>query len=158
MRKNRKHLYLSELIYISRKIHCNGNITVCIKFNSRRDLNHFMNKVHYAVTEECNQVPTVRTTLVGKIFFQAANFTEVVPKNTPCFHWGKRNSSEKKETFFLQFILKAVFLTNGGQHTEDVTNQHHYASGIVNTRDETDSFEQLRTLWNYLTIFNFKYT
>lgn len=51
-----------------------------------RDLNHFMNKVHYAVTEECNQVPTVRTTLVGKIFFQAANFTEVVPKNTPCFH------------------------------------------------------------------------
>lgn len=51
-----------------------------------RDLNHFMNKVHYAVTEECNQVPTVRTTLVGKIFFQAANFTEEVPKNTPCFH------------------------------------------------------------------------
>lgn len=51
-----------------------------------RDLNHFMNKVHYAVTKEYHQVPTVRTTLVGKIFFQAPQFTEEVPINTPCFY------------------------------------------------------------------------
>lgn len=47
-----------------------------------RDLNHFMNKVHYAVTTKYHQVPTIRTSLVGKIFFQKPEDTEDVPKNT----------------------------------------------------------------------------
>lgn len=50
-----------------------------------RDLNHFMNKVHFAVTKKYHQVPTVRTTLVGKIYFQKPECTENVPKNPPVF-------------------------------------------------------------------------
>lgn len=53
---------------------------------SRRDLNHFMNKVHYAVTTKYNQVPTIRTTLVGKVFLQNPEKSEVIPPNTTCFH------------------------------------------------------------------------
>lgn len=48
----------------------------------RRDLNHFMNKVNYAVTDKYGQVPTIRTTLVGKVFLQKPEYTEDVPKNT----------------------------------------------------------------------------
>lgn len=51
-----------------------------------RDLNHFMNKVHYAVTNKYHQVPTIRTSLVGKIFFQKPEHTENVPKNTRLYH------------------------------------------------------------------------
>lgn len=51
-------------------------------FRSRRDLNHFMNKVHYAVTTKYHQVPIVRTTLVGKIFLQKPKLNEIVPENT----------------------------------------------------------------------------
>lgn len=51
-----------------------------------------MNKVHFAVTSKYHQVPTVRTTLVGKIFFQKPNCTEGVPKNAPVFPLEKRNS------------------------------------------------------------------
>lgn len=36
------------------------------------------------------------------------------------------------------FICKLGVLVNGGQHTEDGTNQHLHESGLVNTKDETD--------------------
>lgn len=47
-----------------------------------RDLNHFMNKVHYAVTTKYHQVPIVRTTLVGKVFLQKPKLNEITPANT----------------------------------------------------------------------------
>lgn len=57
-----------------------------VEFGKVRDLNHFMNKVHYAVTTKYNQVPTIRTTLVGKVFLQNPEKSEVIPPNTTCFH------------------------------------------------------------------------
>lgn len=35
-----------------------------------RDLNHFMNKVHHNIRTEHEQIPTIRTTLTGKVFLQ----------------------------------------------------------------------------------------
>lgn len=51
-------------------------------FHYRRDLNHFMNKVHYAVTTKYHQVPIVRSTLVGKVFLQKTELNEITPANT----------------------------------------------------------------------------
>lgn len=51
-----------------------------------RDLNHFMNKVHYAVSTNYGQVPTIRTTLIGKVFLQKPKKSEIVPPNIPTFH------------------------------------------------------------------------
>lgn len=50
-----------------------------------RDLNHFMTKVHYAVTTRCSQVPTVRSTLLGKVQFQKQEYTKDVQSNTSSF-------------------------------------------------------------------------
>lgn len=57
-----------------------------VEYGKVRDLNHFMNKVHYAVTTKYHQVPTIRTTLVGKVFLQKPEKSEEIPPNTTCFH------------------------------------------------------------------------
>lgn len=63
-----------------------------------RDLNHFMNKVQYAVTTRCSQVPTVKSTLNGKVLFQKHEYTNDVQSNTSSFP--EQNSPLLKQRLF----------------------------------------------------------
>lgn len=56
------------------------------EYGKVRDLNHFMNKVHYAVSTTYRQVPTIRTTLIGKVFLQKPEKSDILPRNIPTFH------------------------------------------------------------------------
>lgn len=48
-----------------------------------RDLNHFMNKVHFNITSQHLQIPTIRTTLVGKVFLQNMNESDDMLSDFP---------------------------------------------------------------------------
>lgn len=59
-----------------------------------RDLNHFMNKVHYTVNTKYQQVPTIRTTLVGKVFLQKPKWNEYARQHNSYYAFGRDLSSE----------------------------------------------------------------
>lgn len=76
---------MQRYFYFLAKLHLTKIQCFSLFIYSRRDLNHFMTKVHYAVTTRCSQVPTVRSTLLGKVQFQKQEYTKDVQSNTSSF-------------------------------------------------------------------------